>query len=207
MPEDSSKEIQSLKENISEIMSFLKNERENVSDNSGIIENSGISGTKKGTDNVGTVSIANPCVPPKVMTSTSKCIVKNSPTSVVKRTLEEAKSEEMTHSTSDLTTVNNHNIVNLDISAVQSPMVDQAQDSSTPAVDQTQISGMESNKEQDISLEEDTISPALNLQLQALDPLKKKIPVPNPSRKCSSEEALTLSRMSQAEALTLSRIS
>ena len=76
----------------------------------------------------------------------------DAPHSVVKRTLEETNSKEMAHSTSDPSTVINHNII-LDSAAVQTSMVDQAQDSSTPAVDQTKLSGMESVKEQNISPE------------------------------------------------------
>ena len=128
-------------------MTFLKNERESPSVNSRNIERLGDSVTKNETEITGIVSTTNLCIPPEVMTSPSNSsMIDNSP-SVVKQTLEEANSEDMAHSTSDPSTVINHNIINLDIAAVQTSMVDQAQDSSTPAVDQTQLLGMESVKE------------------------------------------------------------
>ena len=88
----------------------------------------------------GKVSTTKLCIPPEVMTSPiSLSIIESSP-SVVKRTLEEANSEEEAHSISDHPTVINHNILNLDSAAVQTPVVDQVQVSSTPAVDQVQFS-------------------------------------------------------------------
>ena len=88
----------------------------------------------------GKVSTTKLCIPPEVMTSPiSLSIIEGSP-SVVKRTLEETNSEEEAHSISDHPTVINHNILNLDSAAVQTPEGDQVQVSSTPAVDQVQFS-------------------------------------------------------------------
>ena len=65
--EESSKEIQDLKKTISEMMTLLKSGRRNSSDQSEIIVNpNGINSEK---DLIGTVSNANPYIPPAVRTS------------------------------------------------------------------------------------------------------------------------------------------
>lgn len=108
LQEESSNEIQ--------IMTFLKNER--LSD----------SVTKNETEISGIVSTDNLYISPEVMTSPPISSMIESSPSVVKRTLEEGHSEEETHSTSDQSTVINHNFINQDSAAVQPQVVDQIQD-------------------------------------------------------------------------------
>lgn len=140
LQEESSKEILGLKENINEILNFLKNERKSPSDHPNAVEEPSVSISNNETKSYGIVSYNNPCIPPEVMTSPIKTsMIKDLP-SVVKRTLEEGNTEEEAHSISDPPSVINHNFINLDSAAVQSPIVDQIQDSSAPAVESIQLS-------------------------------------------------------------------
>ena len=116
LQKESSKEAQGLNENISEIMTFLKNEWKSPSVLSEIIEQPNDSGTNNRTISDDIISTSNLCISSEARSSPI-----NSP---------------------DLSTVINHNIINLDISAIQTSMVDQ-----------TQLSSMESIKEQNTSME------------------------------------------------------
>ena len=119
LQKESSNEITSLKKDISEIMNFLKNDKRVFIEQPEIIK----------SNNNGIVSTSDLCVPPKVMTSLSKSIITMDPSSVVKRTSEEAQLEEMSHSNSDLPATNNHNINIVDFSAAQTLAMDQSQPS------------------------------------------------------------------------------
>ena len=96
-----------MKENISEMMALLKNEREGTH----VEKNLEVPITSY-NDNV---SKDDPCIPPEVMTSNSKTSIMDSSLSVVKRTSEEVHSERKAHSISDPLTITNHTSSNLDI--------------------------------------------------------------------------------------------
>ena len=109
--EESSKEIHDLKENISEIMTLLKSEKEGPR----VSKNLEVSLTNNESTFNGIVSNDDLCIPPEVMTSHSTTTIMDSSLSVVKRTSEEGQSERDAHSISDLSTVTNHNSFNLDV--------------------------------------------------------------------------------------------
>ena len=150
--EESSKEIHDLKENISEIMTLLKNEKEGPR----VSKNLEVSLTNNESTFNGIVSNDDLCVPPEVVTSHSTTSIMDSSLSVVKRTSEEGQSERDPHSISDLSTVTNHNSFNLDVdsAAFQLPVADQTQESSSQTVDQVKYSSEDSVDQAQVSCEE-----------------------------------------------------
>ena len=136
--EESSREIQDLKKTMFELITLFKEERRNSNNQSEIVE---IPNRKNSeTDLIGTVSSAKTCIPPAVMTSPIESTVIVTSPSVAKRTLEEAKKEEIAHSTPAPIISNTIPVKHLDISAAQVPMEDKIQDSSIQARTQSQVS-------------------------------------------------------------------